>query len=258
MSSNVLLLSKLEEFGNVNSHKAVTYLNKKIGKERLTEEDVSDLFANKDILYFCEKNGKPILTNSEGQAKYKMVKISISDCSNEDYFMFIKKNFIWQGVAFGSKDYLLGRIQSPTVLDYCTNDFLKDFYDSLFDKEKWRTIKNDNLDYSRLKYYLIRLSVIAKKKLRNSLDSSEVITNSKGDRTIYKSNLMDTYGNRIILCHTIRCFKSQSGNEFRLVNPTIIKNQKDFWENGFTSVQYDRLKPLEFYVEPTDIIFNGG
>lgn len=247
------LRSSLSRYGDVNSNNTVLQLQKSIDKLNLS---YNDLFRDVSILYFTKNYGQVIQVSTEEKAQFKLVSFILSS-DNVVYFMFVRNYKGWKGVAFGSLEYLYARMQQPGINDYCSDDFLEYLYESLLNKEKWKVIRNGcYLDYSRLKTYLILLCAIVKRKMIVSEESQDLLLNATKTKIIFDSNLLDKYGNKIYIMHTIS--KEDEGNlKIRFVKPYIVRDMDTLYHHGFDVELYKKLLPLKLYSSPEDLIFCG-
>lgn len=246
----------LEQFGQVTSDSAVIHLCKELGGRFLEEEEVRNLFKENDILYFVVKHDIPVCTLQEEEAQYKLVHVGTAKDSKENYFMFIKKENIWQGVAFGNKRYLLDRMGRSGWQFYCYTEFLEKLYQKLLYKEAWRQESVEGYGYGRLKSYLIELCSIAKRKLVLA-ETRDVFRNDKKDKVIFDSNLLDNYGNKIVLIHSVKFGTNSDCMDFRFIRPCVVESRKELLSNGFPENQIQELMALSLYNSSENLIFQG-
>jgi hypothetical protein len=218
-------------------------------------ENPSDLFDRTVLYYKVTTNGVTLCDKSA--ATVKLLKVNLPMSKKDLYVAFYLRGAGWEGITVGGKDNLLS-IPVRSGYAYCSLEFLKRFYDILLDKEKWlRVLSSGFLDFFRLRSYLSNLCLYAKRIGEFDPDSGSVIFNKSKTKVMFSINLLNIFGNRIILSHTIRTITDARAVVVRYLYPVIIGSAKDAEVHGFDSKDYMRLEPIKFYNSADDLIFQG-
>ena len=211
------------------------------------------------ILYFRSVNNRYVECR-EFEAEVKLVSLNIP--KSDYYVLFKKESDSWCNPLLDTKQRLVGQSVDKVRVRYCEDSFLEYLNNMLFYKENWYVVSGDRKDFFRLKSHLSNLCAIVRKFLTVSPDfvSKSVIYSTDKKRILFDTNLLNSFGNRIFLCHDIHVYFDRTvGNSAkRYINPKIIGNQKDAESAGFVLSEYLNLEPLPLYQSPSELVFDGN
>ena len=229
-------------------------------KERLpvtlaSTAEVESLFEIDKIQYYYVNCNKWTATKKD-LADFKIVPVVSREPGDEAKygFLFVLSPEGWVGVAFGTQGYLRYRMANGNQASYCTSRFLWDLYNILLDKECWYKSSETNSSLAKLRSYLLQLSLLAKEKILANSESEDVLVNANGDYVITDTNLLDRYGNRILVMHQI----SRDVDEkevFRLVNPMVVGSTAQAVQYGFDKDSVNSLQVFSVFKSTDDLVF---
>jgi len=193
-----------------------------------------------------------------------------------------EKLYEWRPCYIGGKDFLFSKFLpqlegnpiihpkyfASTTLEnrlqngeYSYRKFLEIIYDNLFNKEKWKNEEDSNGSYyNRLNRYLTYLT----ESISNKIDTlnTEYYAKTTKDNVEYiliNSRLLNKFGSWIYLSYKIR--KSYNRHVDKMLEdyhePQIINNYQSAYSAGYINTTLNNIKPIQFYTNPSDLIFRG-
>jgi hypothetical protein len=217
--------------------------------------DPSVLFSE-DVEFYKSRRGK-VNRSTENDSDIKLLKVNLYGRGKDLFVAFYRKGRDWEGIRLGAKEALLSA-STRSNTSYCTFSFLVEFHNLLLVKEKWMFKREDNfLDFYRLKLYLSSICSYARKLSDSGKSGKSVVFNKNNFKVMFSTNLLNVFGSKIVLCHSIRTIADSGGYMRRFVDPVVVGNSKDAEDNGFTAEDYLELEPMVFYSSADELVFSG-
>lgn len=280
MNTLEYLKEKIEQHGYIFNLEEVFNTMESKAIKGITINDINNIFNNIEVRYFFEDSDKEddyrlIYNNNEKLPKFKIIIFNESarifrkdmSISFKSYIDSNTHGLCWRGCLFGSLSVLFKKCKrnkediKKKFDGYANYEFYEYLYNNLFTKENWCKINElGEVSFERLYFYLTNLCAAIKLSYKNNFDiyySEKHFENS--DYIVFDSRLLDKYGNKIYLIHTISKTKKEDDEiDINFINSIYVANSESLSAYNFSYSDIEIIKPLILYNNISELIFNDN